>query len=64
MTVFIDNVLRRLGRMVMCHSWVDTLDGLQEMAVRIGLELWWLLQLPKANAVHALQVPRQAREAA
>lgn len=52
MTVFVDDVRHRYGRMVMCHLWADTLDELTAMADRIGVARKWLQQPPKASWVH------------
>jgi len=41
MTVFVDNMRARFGRMVMCHMIADTEDELVAMADRIGVARRW-----------------------
>lgn len=42
MTVYVDNMRAKYGRMVMCHMIADTVDELLEMADRIGVARRWL----------------------
>jgi len=51
-TVYVDDMEAKFGRMVMCHMWADTLDELLAMADRIGVARRWLQQPPKASWVH------------
>lgn len=51
-TVYVDDVRHRFGRMTMCHMWADTLDELLAMADRIGVARRWLQQPPAASWVH------------
>lgn len=52
MTVYVDDVRHKFGRMVMCHLWADTLDELLAMVDLIGVQRRWLQQPPKASWVH------------
>lgn len=41
MTVYVDEPLHRLGRMIMCHMVADTELELHEMAEELGLRRAW-----------------------
>ena len=41
MTVYVDDMKAKFGRMVMCHMIADTFDELHAMADRIGLNRRW-----------------------
>ncbi|BEP50552.1 DUF4031 domain-containing protein [Variovorax sp. V116] len=49
MTVYVDNMRAKFGRMVMCHMLADTDDELHTMAASIGIDRkWW--QSPAATS--------------
>jgi len=52
MTVYVDDVRHRYGRMIMCHMWADDLDELHAMADRIGVARRWFQKPPKASWEH------------
>lgn len=52
MTVYVDDVRHKFGRMVMCHLWADTLHELFHMVDLIGVQRKWIQQPPKASWVH------------
>ena len=52
MTVYVDDVRHRFGRMIMCGLWSDSMDELYAMVDRIGVARKWLQQPPKASWVH------------
>lgn len=41
MSVYVDNMMVRYGRMLMSHMVADTVDELHAMADRIGLDRKW-----------------------
>lgn len=41
MTVYVDNMRARFGRMIMCHMIADSEDELHAMAARVGVARRW-----------------------
>lgn len=42
MSVYVDSEFIQFGRMKMCHMVADTEEELEEMAIKLGLNLsWW-----------------------
>lgn len=52
MTVYVDEVKHRFGRMIMCHLWADSLDELHAFAAKLGLKRSWFQCPPKASWEH------------
>lgn len=52
MSVYVDRMKARYGRMVMCHMIADTVDELHAMADRIGVARRWFQTPPKASFPH------------
>jgi hypothetical protein len=53
MTVYVDNVEHRFGRMKMCHLWADSVEELHEFAGRLDPRLRrWFQCPPKASWEH------------
>lgn len=41
MSVYVDNMRAKFGRMILCHMIADTSEELHQMANRIGLKRQW-----------------------
>lgn len=52
MTVYVDDMRAKFGRMVMCHMIADTDGELHAMAARIGVARRWHQASPPASTSH------------
>jgi uncharacterized protein DUF4031 len=52
MSVYVDDMRAKFGRMVMCHLWADTEAELFAMVDAIGVQRKWLQTEPKASWTH------------
>lgn len=52
MTVYVDDMRAKFGRMVMCHLVADTLEELHAMADKIGVNRRWYQGPPKTRWPH------------
>lgn len=52
MTVYVDNMRAKFGRMIMCHMIADSDEELHAMAARLGLKRAWHQAPPKASHSH------------
>ena len=52
MTVYVDDMCARFGRMIMCHMIADTDAELHAMAKLIGIDRRWHQTSPKASSSH------------
>ncbi len=51
MTVYVDNMRAKFGRLVICHMVADTSEELHDMARAIGMDLRWV-QYPGTPKEH------------
>lgn len=52
MTVYVDNMRAKFGRMIMCHMIADSDDELHAFAASLGLKRSWHQAPPKASHSH------------
>lgn len=52
MTVYVDDMKAKFGRMIMCHMIADSDDELNLMADKIGIQRKWHQKPPKSKHSH------------
>lgn len=62
MTVYVDNMRAKFGRMIMCHMVADSTDELLAMADTIGVDRKWI-QKPGTHQEH-FDISKTKRRAA
>ncbi len=60
MAVYVDDMLARFGRMVMCHMLADTDDELHAMAERIGVAGRWHQAPPRHDSHYDIALSKRA----
>jgi hypothetical protein len=60
MTVYVDDMKAKYGRMVMCHMLADTDDELHRMADRIGVARRWHQAPPKHDSHYDIALSKRA----
>lgn len=60
MTVYVDSMRARFGRMIMCHMIADTDDELHAMADRIGVSRRWHQAPPKHDSHYDIALSKRA----
>ena len=60
MTVYVDNMRAKLGRMVMCHMIADTDEELHAMADCIGVSRRWWQAPPKHRSHYDIALSKRA----
>jgi hypothetical protein len=60
MTVYVDDMRAKLGRMVMCHMLADTDDELHAMADRIGVARRWHQGPPTHDSHYDISLSKRA----
>jgi hypothetical protein len=61
MTVYVDNMKAKFGRMVMCHMIADTDNELHAMADSIGVARRWHQAPPKHDSHYDIALTMRAR---
>lgn len=60
MTVYVDDMRARFGRMIMCHMIADTDDELHAMADKIGVARKWHQAPPQHNSHYDIALSMRA----
>jgi len=60
MTVYVDDMRAKFGRLVMCHMIADTDDELHAMADRIGVARKWHQAPPKHDSHYDIALSKRA----
>lgn len=60
MTVYVDDMRARFGRMVMCHMLADTDEELHAMADRIGVARRWHQAPPRHDSHYDIALSKRA----
>ncbi|MBW9102898.1 DUF4031 domain-containing protein [Paraburkholderia phenoliruptrix] len=60
MTVYVDDMRAKFGRMVMCHMIADTDDELHATAERIGVARKWHQAPPKHDSHYDIALSKRA----
>lgn len=60
MTVYVDNMRAKYGRMVMCHMLADTDAELHAMAAKIGVARKWFQAPPKHDPHYDIALSKRA----
>jgi len=60
MTVYVDDMRAKFGRLVMCHMIADTDDELHAMADRIGVARKWHQSPPKHDSHYDIALSKRA----
>ena len=60
MTVYVDDMRAKFGRMIMCHMIADTDEELHAMAARIGVARKWHQSPPRHDSHYDISLSKRA----
>ncbi|WP_338662597.1 DUF4031 domain-containing protein [Pararoseomonas sp. SCSIO 73927] len=60
MTVYVDDMRARLGKMILCHMIADTDEELHAMAARIGVSRRWHQAPPQHDSHYDVALSKRA----